>query len=297
MEEYKKKTNTGDDVIVRTQPIAPAKSSGPRHAPTAVVFGWFASKARHVAKYTSLFENMGYNTVQVTAPFSVVFAFNPRSVAMYLLSIMRILACDERLTSGGVIFQMFSNGGAVAAPQISHFLAGRYDDTITADDMAVVDVTRKHIAAVIFDSSPVYLRASSGAQAIIVGLGVTSTLVSTMISAAFMFMCWVQYTIFIDLPRYFWDGLRHADYGCPEMYMYSRVDRFLDVTLLESLIEERKREGRDVHVLSSDDAEHVKLLMKMPEKYVESLRNIHERGVNEWRRRAALPPWDASPTE
>lgn len=293
MEEYKKKTNTGDDVFIRIQ--TPASSQSPATAaPTAVLFGWLGSKPRHVAKYATLYEHMGYNTVQTTAPFSIVFPITPRTSAFFVLSVMRILANDDRLTSGGIVFHKFSNGGAVCAPHLSRFFNGQYHDFIKPDDKVVVKTIRDSIAAIVFDSAPVYLRTDLGAQAITEALGLPSGILATIITITFTLLCYIQY-LFINLPRYFWDGVRNACYMCPELYIYSRADHLLDVSSLEALINERESQGQAVKVWHVEDAKHVSILRKHPQQYIQTIQSINDWGINVWRKRVSLPHWIPPP--
>lgn len=289
MEEYKKKTNTGDDVLIRIQPASCLQTSDTK-PPTAVLLGWIGSRPKHVAKYTQLYEAMGYNTVQTTAPFSVVFPVAPRTTAKFVLSLLRVLVGDDRLTSGGIMFHKFSNGGAVCAPHLSRFFHGLYPDLIKPDDEIVVKAIKDAIAGVIFDSAPVYLKPGLGGRAISEGLGIQPGLVSAIITFIFTLLCLIQRFLVVNLARHFWDGLRDARYMCPELYIYSHEDHLLDVPSLEDLIIYRKR-NHDVHVWHVLDAEHVKILRKYPEEYLRTVQLAHEWGINAWRKRVSLPPW------
>lgn len=302
MEEYKKKTNTGDDVFIRVQqPRAPPPGTTPDdgrdHAvppPTAVLMGWFAARHRNLAKYGSIYEDMGYNVVRVIAPASVVFALKPQQTAVFTLSLLRIIAADDRLTKGGLVFMMFSNGGAINAPHLSKMFAGEYREIIKADDEPVVKVVKEAIAGIIFDSSPCYMWAHLGARAINQGLHVPEGFLAKLVYAAFAFLCFLQRLFIVNLPLYFWTGIRNADYLCPEQYLYSTVDRLSDVPALEALIEERRQKGKDIRVFRVEDSDHVMLLRNHPGKYVETIRAVNEWGVNPYRTRVGLKPWTLS---
>lgn len=299
MEQYKKKTNTGDDVFIRVQqPRAPPPGTTPDdgrdHAvapPTVVLMGWFAAKHKNLAKYGAIFEDMGYNVVQLVAPASVVFPIKPRQTAVFTLSVLRIIAADDRLTKGGLVFMKFSNGGAACAPHLSKMFAGEYREIIKADDEPVVKVVKEAIAAVIFDSSPCYLHVHLGARAINEGLRVPEGFLSKLVLAVFALLCWLQRIFIVNLPVYYWTAIRNADYLCPEQYLYSTSDDLMDAPTLEALIEERKQKGKDIRVFRVDDSAHVMLLRNHPEKYVETIRAVNEWGVNPYRTRVGLKPW------
>lgn len=286
MEEYKKKTNTGDDVFIRIQ-----KSPTAASPPTVVLFGWLGAAHRNLDKYSALFSAMSYNTVQLIPPVSVVFAMKQRKTATFLLSVLRILAADLRLSNGGLIFVLFSNGGAVCAPHLSNMFAGLYPDLIKADDEPVVTLVKNAIAAIIFDSSPCYMHVSLGAQAINEGMKVPSGILSAIVVAVFTFLCFFQRLFFCNLPLVFWEGLKNADYLCPEQYIYSSDDHLLDTPALDALIQHRKNNGKNVHVFKVNHADHVLILRHYPDKYLEVIRAVNERGVNPWRLRNSIKPY------
>lgn len=325
MDEYKKKTNTGDDVFVR---IHPQNSDDPTFSPnpTVVLMGWLGSKHKHVAKYAAIWETMGYNTVQTVAPLSVIFPMTQRTTAIYLLSIIRILGSDDRLTNGGVIFQLFSNGGAIVAPHLSIMFNAiqhppqldgtnnaninnntmandkpvtlkrhaSYLDSIKADDRVVITKVRQAHAALLFDSAPVYMHPHLGYTAINEGLGLSGTMFAYIVAFFFTLLCHIQGAFIGNMPKEFWDDITNANYVCPELYIYSKMDHLLDIPTLESMIEHRKQKGREVRVYCVDDAPHVAIFRKYPDTYLQTLHAANEWGVNAWRKRNSLKAWDAA---
>lgn len=298
MDEYKKKTNTGDDVFIRVQSSCSCTSSldetldfSSAH-PTAILLGWLGAKHKNLAKYSSIYEEMGYNIVQVVAPPSVIFALKPRSTAVFVLSLLRIIAADDRLNKGGVVFMMFSNGGAICAPYLSRIFAGEYRDIIKADDEPVVKTIKDSMAAVVFDSSPCFMHVMHGARAINEGLHVPEGLLRWLVCLLFAALVYLQTIFVINLPKFFWNGVRSADFLCPEQYLYSAKDHLLDVDQLEALIEERRQRGREVRAFRVEDAEHVMILRTYREKYTEKIRAVNEWGINAFRRRRGMKVWN-----
>ncbi|CDF34755.1 unnamed protein product [Chondrus crispus] len=299
MEEYKKKTNTGDDVFIRLQkPKEPAPGTipddGQDHSlprPTAVLLGWFAAKHKNLSKYGAIYEDMGYNVVQVIAPASVVFPLKPQYTAAFTLSLLRIIAADSHLTNGGIVFMMFSNGGAINAPHLSRMFTGEYQEIIKADDEPAVKTVREAVAGIIFDSAPCYMRSHLGARAINEGLKLPEGIFSKLILFAFTLWSLLQRLFIINLPLYFWTGLRRAEYLCPELYIYSTADHLSDIPSLEALVEERKQQGKEVRVFRVEDAGHVMILRNHHQKYVDTIRAVNDWGVNPYRSKAGLRPW------
>lgn len=282
MEEYKKKTNTGDDVLIK---VLPTESN---LRPTAVLFGWFAAQHRHVLKYSDIYSSMGYNTVQTIAPASTVFPMHPRSSARFLLSILRILSSDSRLHAGGIVFQMFSNGGAICAPHLSQMFACCCGEIVQAEDVMVVKTIKEAMCAIVFDSCPVYIRSHLGSRAIVHGMKIPGGPLAFLVKVAFFLLLVFQCTFIINLPRWFWTSLMEADYGCPELFIYSTADYLMDAPKLDELVSHRK-ETKSVRTFRVDDAEHVLIFRKHPEKYVEVIKSVNEWGVEEWRRRKRMP--------
>lgn len=289
-EEYKKRSNTGDEVFVRIQKQAPEVTS----APTAVLFGWLGSKPRHVLKYGYLYEEMGYHLVYTTAPSSVTFPLTPRIVTKYVLSILRIIASDRRLTCGGLVIHMFSNGGGMCAPFLAQLLMGNVKDVLHADDKVVIKTIKDAICGVVFDSGPVNLRTRLGANAICDSLGVSNLVLRTLIWMLFALVCLVQQVLVINLREEFWNGVTQAEYFSPEVYIYSRADKVLDVPALEQLVERRKQAGHDVRTLAVNDCEHVRILLQYEDRYCEIVKQLNDDGVNSWRARRQLPSWIVS---
>lgn len=299
MEEYKKKTNTGDDVFIRIQrscPPPPASTIDDSqdhalHPPTAVLLGWFAAKHKNLSKYSALYERMGYNIVQLVAPPSVIFPVKPQNTAVFVLSLMRIIAADERLNKGGLVFMMFSNGGAICAPHLSMMFAGEYRDLIKADDEPVVKTVKDAMAAVVFDSAPCYMHVHSAVKAISDGLMIPHGVLRWLLHLMFATLRMLQTIFVVNYPFFFWNGVRNADFLCPEQYLYSAKDPLVDVDRLDALIEERKRKGRDIRVFRVDEADHVKLLMVHSENYKRTIQAVNEWGINAYRERRGLTPW------
>ncbi|PXF50004.1 Transmembrane protein 53 [Gracilariopsis chorda] len=289
VEEYKKKTNTGDTVIIRI--LNPSSTS----APTVVVLGWLGASIKHLAKYAAVYESMSYNTVCLSCPPSVVFAMRPIASAKFLLSALRILAADDRLTAGGLVFHKLSNAGATVSPHLSDFFAGASSDLVKPDDQVVVNKCKQAIAAVVFDSAPAYMHTELGAGALIQALRVPPGVLSNIVAALYALYAWFQRIFVMDVPVFFWQGVTNARYLCPEQYIYSAADRLLDSVSLEALIERRRGDGVDVRgVFRVEDSDHVLILRKHPEKYTEIIRALNEWGVNAWRRRNRVKEWTLS---
>jgi hypothetical protein len=319
LETYTMKTAHGTDVFVALPPARGA-AVPPRAAPTCLLLGWFGSSRRSLSKYANVYRAMGYNTVQTTAPPSVVFSLSQAAALPFLLSLFRVLAADPRLLAGGLVIAPFSNGGAVVLPRLADLL-GRAPPTsptsalpppaaaaaaahgvpavtvaelgLHADDLPGIAAIRDHLAAVVFDSSPCYQHPEHAARALVGGLGIDSR---PWLSAAVAFVlrlgCRLQELLYGDVRGRFWASVRSARYPCPELYMYSAADELLDEVALDELVTHRKRAKLgDVRVWRVEDSPHVQLFTTHRTTYSAKVRGVNEWGVNAWRERSGLPGW------
>ncbi len=314
LESYTRRSALGTDVLVHVQCSSPA-------APTALLLGWLGATPRPLSKYALLFQDMGYNTVQTVSPGSAVFNFSQEGIARLALSLTRVLAerdGDEepRLCVGGVVVASFSNGGATILPKFSRLFQLAADCTpgegrvarlselpldpvsrlnLTADDISAVLAVRNAMAAVLFDSGPCYLSLESGSNAIATSMGVTpESLLGRLTWLAFAAFAVAQLPIHGNFSDIWWTAMCDAVYGCPEMYIYSAMDRMLDEEELDKLVElrwERAENQTDVLWWKVDDAPHVAILLKHREEYVRKIHALNEWGVNRFRKQAKLPPW------
>lgn len=291
MEQYSVKTDFGDNIVINVHPSHTTHTGGPFHPPTAVLFGWFAANPRHLAKYASIFHDIGHNTVKIIGPFSAIYAFNPLRQARYVHSILRIIAADNRLTDGGIVFMFMSTAGALCSVQVTRMFAAEYEELVTGENGQVVDKIKAAMAAVVFESAPCYIHNSVAASAVIEGLSIPKGVPSWIMSRLFDFYIWFQRYFLWDVPTLFWNGLRNADYNCPEQY-YSTADHFVDAMRLEALLEERRNMGKEVHVWRVKDSDHILIFKKHPKLYKQSIREVNEWGVTTYRRRMGLGAWD-----
>ncbi|CAN8067362.1 unnamed protein product [Agarophyton chilense] len=291
VEQYHKKTNTGHPVRIRI----PAAASAAAAAPTAVLVGWLGASLNNLAKYAAIYEAMRYNTVALVTPPSVVFAMRPLASANFLLSVLRILSADPRLTAGGVVFHKFSNAGATLSPHLSRFFAAHGPHLLRPDDQIVVNTCKHAIAAVVFDSAPCYMHVHAAAAALSRAFAVRPGLLFNLLFAVVALLSWLQRVFIVDLPVVFWRDLTRASYLCPEQYIYSAADPLLDPDALHALIHLRKARGVDARVWRVPDADHVLILRKHPEKYVDVIRALNHWGINAWRARNNAPLWQLPP--
>lgn len=291
MEQYSKKTAFGDDAIVEVHPDLTNETGDPVRPPTAVLFGWFAANHLQLGTYASIFQDFGYNTVKVIGPLTAIYAFNPLRQACYVHSILRIIAADNRLIDGGIVFMFMSTAGALCATQLTRMFTGEYEELVAGKNGRVVNKIKAAMAAVVFESAPCYIHNRTAANAVIEGLNLSKGFPSWFMSRVIFLYLWTQRNVLWDVPTLLWNGMREADFHCPEQYIYSTADHFMDAARLEALLEERRKKGKEIYILRVEDTDHVLIFRKHPRLYVQSIREVNEWGVNEYRQRIGLEAW------
>lgn len=278
--------------------------------PTAVLLGWVGARIENLHKHAALYKALGYSVIRAVAPVRTVFAVRRTKMRMFTLAVMRVVHADKRLNRGGVVWHFFSNGGAYCAAHMASLFEraekrGREGEgggpengeESTMKEMAVVQEIRRTVAAVVFDSAPCYPHAGSAGRALSLAVGLprggmgeaTVRLAYELVGSALGSDGRVDEDE--KSGAAFWRRMLSADFGCPELYAYSESDELLDVARLDALVDARRADGRSVHVLRVARARHVAVLRDAPLRYARALADLHERGVNAWRRRAGFPPW------
>lgn len=292
-------------------------------SPTAVLFGWVGASLRQLQKYGALFNAMNYHVVYVIAPVWVVFALSPSTIKTFTLSILRVVATEAngQLMAGGVVWLFFSNGGAYCAEQMGQLFQqtddkdrmegiesehNRFDNVnshkeenkvknengLGDNDDIVVRRTRDSACGFIFDSAPCYPHSNAAGSALALALGVRRGSVQEYFvhRANAILEATRRFTIG-DRASVFWNAMVHANFYCPELYIYSDSDRLVDVGKLNELIATRRKQGRPVHVLRLGGSSHVSILQTHPKHYTRAIRGVNMWGVNQWRARQNIPTW------
>lgn len=302
------KTSACSTIFITLAPPSPSP------APTAVLLGPFGSSRRSMAPHLSLYRTLGYNTVFTTAPLSVVFSLSQTKARPFLLSLLRVLASDVRLLTGGLVFAPVASGGGVVLPHLASLLAvppARPSPTsvldypahnpppvmhdLLEDDVPVITAVRTALAALVCDSCPAYPHPDLSARTLVKGLQLASSpLVSAVVTFCLRVATRVHDALFGDVSARMWRTFRGVQLPCPELYVYTPDDDELDLPALQELVAYRKAiagpcELRLVRVEEDDEA-----LVRKTEVEAEDYRHEMEEvnyWVNMWRRRAGIAEW------
>ncbi|KAB7495534.1 Transmembrane protein 53, partial [Armadillidium nasatum] len=117
-----------------------AKIHRPQKEPVIFLLGWFNARDRHLAKYSSMYNKLGYITIRYTAPPMDLFDMtqsNLKTIARKLIKLME----DTTLSHHPVFFHNFSNHGSTLYSHIS-------------EQMECSPEVPLDVAGCIFDSTP-----------------------------------------------------------------------------------------------------------------------------------------------
>ena len=211
-------------------PVESTTSSS--NPPLALLLGWYASSPKQVAKYSTLYNKMGFNTVALTLPHNSVFG-TPSAVhglrSKIAVDIESVLTSSSVPAPPSVVAHVFSNGGVFG---LNYLLPG------------TTPFLWSKLKGIITDSAPCYLHATSGARA--VSYGITgSPFLRSVIAAALLPVFYVPALAMKlagaeDIGEEFWNRCKDYPFEGPMMYFYSDGDLLCDVKELVS----RNRSGR-----------------------------------------------------
>lgn len=257
------------------------RNTSEERGPTAIVFGWAAAEKRQLEKYSALYRDMRYNTVSLTLPMCVIFSLKFDAVHNFTMSVLQTIFKNVD-KSGGLIFHLLSNGGAFCAAAM-----------VESFKQSTNDCFKNCACAFVFDSAPCYPNPDIASKAFATGL-ISSQRgpMFGMVRLGYTAVCYVKRFVGLDETEWFWNVMSDGDFHCPELYIFSTMDRLLDSDMLQNLVEKRRAKlGDDVHVWMVDDVAHVMMLKQYTNKYRAEIQRVNEWGVNEWRRKHSLPIW------
>eukprot|EP00050_Salpingoeca_kvevrii_P007961 m.299761 g.299761 ORF g.299761 m.299761 type:complete len:367 (-) comp14237_c0_seq1:190-1290(-) len=300
---------------------SPATHTARNVPPTAVLLGWAGASHAQIEPYRALYAEMGYATVAAVFPWQLLLVSSATSAFAQALA-ENLIA--ERLHVGGIVFHVFSNGGAVPFLSLAEHIGSAVATAATADSPAgTVPKLRQRItnivaqpqkdereaaglvgsawrlqqatAGCVFDSGPCRFDPdrSTAALASIMGLKNQYLLATlrTILSVLFFALTWAQ-------ESDFWTRFENWHFdtaSVSEVYLYGDKDALCDTAALSQLVQQRQKlvagSARQISQLCFSGGRHVTLLRSHPRIYRAELAGFHARCVEPWRERAGLPSW------
>lgn len=242
-----------------------------QQSPLMVIVGWSNSKNRQVAKYSELYEKMGYTTVSV----SCQYAMYQYRYAMFYDSLFAddTKACIDAFTTQRdvnkdrkVFFQLFSTPGPAMYVNImnyyyqyiqGHFGTDSYQNEDTKDVA--------NISGVVFDSPTV---ASGNAKQFANAMKGNSTNVVT--DYMFDLLGKMMYAYAVKNSKMHNHGpefFRNMPVLMPQLILFSKADRIAGYEAILEYIKQQRSVGADVSYRMWDDSPHVLHYREHAEEY------------------------------
>ncbi|XP_075149397.1 transmembrane protein 53-A isoform X2 [Haematobia irritans] len=241
------------------------------HVPIVMLLGWAGCQDRYLMKYSKIYEDRGLITVRYTAPVDTLF-WKRREMLPIGEKILKLIY-DMHFDSHPVIFHLFSNGGAYLYQHIS---------------LAI----RKHktplqVRGMILDSAPGERRMLGLYRAVTAIYGKERKkchCVTAIIITLTLGIMWFVEETFSAFKSLFvktepiqtnpFHDLKNEPNEYPQLFLYSKGDVVIPYTDVEHFINLRQQQGVDVSSVCFEDAEHVKIYTKYPQKYIRCVCNF-----------------------
>ncbi|KAJ7385518.1 Transmembrane protein 53 [Desmophyllum pertusum] len=226
-------------------------------SPIVALLGWNSAQDQHLAKYSEIFEQKGFDTVRIPAdPFNTF--LRPNSVKKISLKLLDILVEMKSKHDRPFILYSFSMGGfmvyhfinqAISTPGKQHF-------------------NSLHVIGCIFDSCPHF----PGMQSL---KGIQSTIVETIPNPLFKVAMWVGLSVVAPPVFLFNPTLKQlisvamaSPLGCPELFLFCNTDRLVPEKDVQIFINAHKKKGIKLFSKCWEVSGHVQHYKNYPEEYL-----------------------------
>ena len=228
--------------------------------PIVALLGWNSAQDKHLAKYSEIFEQKGFDTVRIPAnPYNTFLRLN--RVKEISLEFLEILEEMNSKQNRPFILYAFSMGGfnmgyfireAITTPGLRHF-------------------NSINVIGCIFDSCPHF----PGWQSI---KGIQSTIVETIPNPLIKVPVWVALGVVTPPVFLFTPVLRRlipesmaAPLGCPELFLFCGTDNLVPEKDVWIFIDAHKKKGIKVFTKFWEVSGHVQHYKNYPEEYLKEV--------------------------
>ena len=225
--------------------------------PIVALLGWNSAQDKHLAKYSEIFENKGFDTIRISAnPFNTFLLLkNVKKISLLLLDILEEMDSGQKRP---FVFFAFSMGGfnslffineAILTPGQVHF------NSIS-------------VMGTIFDSCPHFpgFHSISGVQSTIMDT-IKNPLLKVTIWVGLALVCPTVFLLSQDIKRLIPESMV-APARSPELFLFCRTDPLVDDRNVEIFIEARKKRGVTVFSKCWEESGHVQHYMNYPGEYL-----------------------------
>ncbi|XP_059357658.1 transmembrane protein 53 [Carassius carassius] len=230
--------------------------------PVVILLGWAGSRDKHLAKYSSIYNEQGCVTLHYTAPLKTVFISEPlgykelRSTAQKLLELL----FDYEVENNPVFFHVFSNGGFMLYRYIVELLhSNNHFSTLC-------------VVGTVVDSAPGSQNVIGALRALKTTLGPkVNVLLQYFLLALFAVAVFLLRMVLYPVTKYFhknhYDAMMEHPAPWPQMYLYSRSDRVIRYRDVEKMVKVLREKGLTVESFDFITPAHVSLYRDCPEDY------------------------------
>ena len=254
--ELQSLSEVGEPLKGHTSELVKEVGSGRRLL--VVMVGWSQSSNKSLAKYASLYNQLGLPCVTMATHMSLLCYTslanrNTKQMVQHL--------DKSTTTSFRVLYHIFSSGGYIIFP---HLMA-EYDNPSSP-------LRTKFIpAGVVLDSGPINFSAQAGYQAnkSMYDQGGYNYLIYTLVNG---------YSLFTDMAvgsrkrSELQAALKHTELlQMPQLYLYSENDLTCSAERVRGIMEGQRKMGRQVTGHCWTESEHVKHYVRHPEEYKQKI--------------------------
>ncbi|XP_041358941.1 transmembrane protein 53-like [Gigantopelta aegis] len=231
--------------------------------PVVIVLGWAGCTERHLSKYSAIYEQRRFITVQYTAPTDILFfsgnAAKLKIIAQKLLDIL----FEHNLEDHPLFFHIMSNGG------------GFVYNNLTAWIHSSSKYSRLQVYGCIYDSCPGKRRILKAVKAFMASLRVNTFLrylfgfgLLLIMTAAKIITSLFPYFSNMKKPFVLYEDLVQDNARCPQLLLYSSNDDVVLQCDIVEFISQRLKLGIKVWSMCWEDSKHVAHLLSHREAYI-----------------------------
>lgn len=253
-------------VVMESSPRDTAK-------PVVTILGWNSSRDKHIAKYSSIFEDRGFDTVRVTAnPFNTFLRSSTKvkEISEYLLDTLQSMGCHQR----PVFLYAFSNGGCAMYFHMVEALTtkgNKYHNALP-------------VIGSIFDSCPVNPSMESVKA-------VQETVTDAVQMPLLKPLVWYSLGAIIPLTinfnstvKRFMNSLTNSPLVTPRLVLYSKTDKFAPYKDIDKFVDALRDRGIDVTQRCWEESAHVNHYREHTEEYLSLLNAFLDKCLDIYRK-------------
>lgn len=232
-------------------------------SPVVAILGWNSAQDKHLAKYSEIFEQKGFDTIRIPAnPYNTFLRLNRiKEISLELLEILEEMNANQ---NRAFILYAFSMGGF----NVNHFIR-----------QAISIPGQRHFKSIniigcIFDSCPHF----PGWQSL---KGIQSTILDTIPNPLIKAVVWVGlglvcppvYLFSSELKLLIPDSMSNP-FGSPELFLFCSTDPLVPDKDVWVFIETHKKKGVEVFTKCWEVSGHVQHYRNYPAEYLNQVNNF-----------------------